>query len=701
MNDSVTNTVQIESTTNRRFVFARRRAFVLALVFAVSPETWAADSPKVTYADHVLPVLREKCLNCHNADKSRGGLDVSTYAKLMEGGSSGAVVKPGHPDDSRLWLLAAHKAEPKMPPDGSMMAAPALETLRRWIDQGAPETAASKPAVAAKPKTEVALASIVRGRPPGPPPMPSVGLPSPHPPTPRPVAVTALAANPWSPLLAVAGPKEVLLLDAEALAPLGALPFPHGQVNVLKFSRNGQLLLAGGGRGGQSGKVALWNVATGKLLVEVGDEHDAILAADLSADQTQIALGGPGKTIRIYSTADGSLVREIKKHTDWITAIEFSPDGVLLATGDRSSGMFVWEAHTGNEYFTLRGHALAITDLSWRDDSNILASSSEDGTVRLWEMENGRQVRQWAAHGGGAESVRFLHDGHIASCGRDRVAKLWDQAGAQKRAFEPLGDVGLRVAAWHNNRAVVAGDLAGTLRVWSTADGNRLGEITTNPPSAAERIAAMTQELAAREGELAKVTAARDQARAALEAANRELGALQKSAADAANIARVVADAVAAAKPPADAAQAAVGAAQQVLQGRDVKAKAFAEAAAKIKDAAAKAPDNPELKQAVQSAEQIATQAAAELDAAQKAHAAAAALAKSATEKLAAAQKAAADIAGPAKAAADALAAKQAAIKTLTESAAAHSATAERLANDVAARRATIERIKSLTLANR
>jgi hypothetical protein len=661
----------------------------------------AADPPKTNYADHVLPILREKCLNCHNADKTRGGLDLSTYVKAMEGGSSGAVIKPGHADDSRLFLLAAHKAEPKMPPDGGTLAADALSTLHRWIDQGALESATSKALAIAKPKSDVALASIVRGKPTGPPPMPGGTLPAVHAATKRPASVTALAANPWSPLLAVSGPKDVILLDSDSLVPFGALPFPHGQVNVVKFSRNGQLLLIAGGRGGKSGKAALWNVPSGKLLVELGDEPDAVLAADISADQTQVALGGPGKLVRVYSTSDGSLIREIKKHTDWVTALEYSPDGVLLASGDRSAGLFVWEVHSGNEYFGLRGHTQAITDVSWRHDSNVLASCSEDRTVRLWEMENGRQVRQWAAHGGGVESVRFSHDGHIASCGRDRVAKLWDQAGTQKRAFEALSDVALRVAILHDNGRVVAGDLAGLLRTWSATDGQRTGEVTTNPPSAAERLQIVQNDLGRMEAELAKSVAARDAAKTALEKGNQELAALQKSAADAANIARVVADALAAAKPPADAANAAVGTAQQVLTARDVKSKAFAEAAAKVKEAAAKAPENAELKGALQGAEQIAAQAAAELDAAQKAHAAASAAAQAATEKLTAAQKAANDIAGPVKAAADALTAKQAAIKQLSESLAAQQASADRLTGEVSRLKAAIERVKAIAVATR
>ena len=49
----------------------------------------------------------------------------------------------------------------------------------------------------------------------------------------------------------------------------------------------------------------VWDVNTGKRVTEVGDEYDTVLAADISADQSRIALGGPSKIVRIYSTADG------------------------------------------------------------------------------------------------------------------------------------------------------------------------------------------------------------------------------------------------------------------------------------------------------------------------------------------------------------------------------------------------------------
>src|SRR5947209_13949810 len=88
----------------------------------------------VTYKDHVLPVLRKHCLNCHNADKATSDLNVSTYQALMAGGASGEAVKPGSPDGSLLYKLAAHQAEPKMPPKAPKIPDADLAVMKAWIE---------------------------------------------------------------------------------------------------------------------------------------------------------------------------------------------------------------------------------------------------------------------------------------------------------------------------------------------------------------------------------------------------------------------------------------------------------------------------------------------------------------------------------------------------------------------------------------
>jgi WD40 repeat protein len=651
---------------------------------------------KVTYDEHVLPILRDKCNGCHNQDKKRGGLIVSSYTGLMAGGSSGEVVKPGDPDNSRIYLLAAHKQEPFMPPKSAALPAETLEVLRKWIADGALENAGSKARVVNKPKVEISLSSVTKGKPDGPPPMPPATLClEPVVRSARADALTGLAASPWAPLVAIGGQKQVLLYQTDTLELLGVLPFLEGTPRVLKFSRNGSLLLAGGGRAGKSGRVVVWSVKTGERIFEVGDESDSVLAADISADQTQIALGGPSKVVRIYSTKDGQLLREIKKHTDWIYALEYSPDGVLLATADRSGSLFVWEAFTGREYFSLRGHTAAVTDLSWRLDSNVLASASEDTTVRLWEMENGNAIKSWGAHGGGVAAVVYTRDGRLVTCGRDQACRIWDGNGTQQRIFEAFPDLALRSTFSHDGGRVIAGDWTGQIRVWTAADGKFVGNLLANPATVAERLETATKEFATREATQKQLVAAATASQAAAQKSAEELAAAQKTLTVAPAAAKAAAEALAKIKEAADKSSAALASAQAQVVAKGVLSKALAEAAAKVKDAADKAKDNKELAAAATRGRELATQAANELTAAQKSVAELTPAAKTAAENLVKAQQTATTAAATAANAPKQAEAQAAAAKASAAKAAADKVAADQGAIGLALLRSQIDRLKA------
>lgn len=481
---------------NRFGLLAAMLAITLTLGFGVAEVVAASggDEEKITFEDHAQPIFRARCAACHNSDKKSGGLDLSTYTTLMEGGSSGGSIEPGDPDGSYLFSLVTHEEEPYMPPGNNKIPDPEIDVLKKWIAGGALETKSSK----AKPRKKAIGAatgsSLER---------PAVVPMPPHLPlepllhTPKAGCVNSLATSPWAPLVAVAAPRQVLLYNTTTLQLVGALDYPEGQPNVLKFSRTGQLLLAGGGRDGASGKVVLWDVATGERVTEVGDEVDSVLAADISLDHSLVALGGPQKVVRVYSTADGSLKYEIRKHTEWVTAIAFSPDGVLLASGDRNGGGFIWEADTGNPYLELKGHTDRITDVSWRLDSNLVATSSQDATIRTWEMENGAQVKNWNAHAGGATSVDFNRAGNLVSTGRDRLPKLWNQNGEALKQFAALSDLGTAAAFCDETARVIAGDWLGQVQVFAEADAALVGSLTPNPRPLAQLLAESQQQLAA------------------------------------------------------------------------------------------------------------------------------------------------------------------------------------------------------------
>lgn len=459
------------------------------LAIACSGAVRAADAPP-TFDDDVLPIFREKCCGCHNPDKKKGGLDLTSHGQTMAGGSSGEVIAAGDADGSYLWQLASHASEPKMPPESDKLPADALDVIKRWITGGAVERAGGAPV--ARKATAIALATADVGAPEGPPVMPprlSLEVVSE---AARPTTITALAVSPHGDVATVGGRRQLLLYHAASLELLGVLPFPEGVVKTVRFTRNGKLLLAGGGEAAKSGRVVIWDVSKAARITELGDEYDEVLAADISADQRLVALGGPARVVRLLTTTDGTVESELRKHTDWVTAVEFSPasspHGDLLATGDRAGNLFLWEPRGGREHGTLKGHALAITAVAWRPDGGVLASVSEDGTLRLWDPKESKQLKSWEAHPGGAESVAWLRDGRLVTTGRDRRVKLWKADGPLERETQALVDIGTRVAANSDGSRIYAGDWSGAVTVFNTADATQAGVLDTNPQPLAKRL---------------------------------------------------------------------------------------------------------------------------------------------------------------------------------------------------------------------
>jgi len=576
-----------------------RRSMLLSGLFLLPIATLTSLSAeekaeKVTFEDHVLPIFRQKCFNCHNTEKKTAGLDLTSYATMIEGGGSGTAIEPGDSSSSYLYMLVSHESEPYMPPNSEKLPGEMLAVLEQWINGGALENKSSK----ARPKkanANLTVANPSAGRPEGPPPMPLRLDLEPVIRTTRTAGVRAMATSPWAPLVAVAGQQQVLLYNTNTLELTGVLPFPEGEAHVLKFSRNGSLLLAGGGRGSYQGRVIVFDVKTGDRVIEVGDEIDAVLAADISADQSLVALGGPQRIVRVYSTATGELKYDIRKHTEWIYGVSFSPDGVLLATSDRNGGMHVWEAHTGREYLRLGGHGAAAISLSWRSDSNILASCSEDNNIKLWEMNKGGQVKNWGAHGGGAQCVEFTRDGHLVSTGRDRVAKLWDQNGKQVRAFEAFSDIALQVTFCDETSRVIAGDWTGAIKVWNSADGALVGELNSNPPKLEERLAVASKTFTTRQAEHQQLTAAYQAAEAERNKQKAELDAAVKAAAETQKQAESANQAATAAKQTVDKLTAERDASAKIVATLDPVVPLLKEASEKGLQAAAKVPEDKEL----------------------------------------------------------------------------------------------------------
>src|SRR6266705_2267537 len=109
----------------------------------------------IDYQQHVHSILAAKCLSCHSAERRSGGLSLAAYADVLEGGRSGAAVRPGDSAGSLLAKRITGQVAPPMPLGRPALSAGEMAAIRLWIDEGARETITS---AAAKPKWEAPLA---------------------------------------------------------------------------------------------------------------------------------------------------------------------------------------------------------------------------------------------------------------------------------------------------------------------------------------------------------------------------------------------------------------------------------------------------------------------------------------------------------------------------------------------------------------
>ncbi|MCH7226509.1 c-type cytochrome domain-containing protein [Haloferula sp. A504] len=449
---------------------------------------------KVTYDEHVLPIFEQSCLNCHNPDKAKGGLDLSTYQGTMKGGSGGRIVEPGD-TSSTLLAVVLRTAEPIMPPEGDAISKDHAATLRAWIEGGLLQNPGSKARQASKPKFDTSLREATADAHSGPPPMPRDLLLEPAVVAARPSPIRAMVASPRAPLLAVTSQRQVLLHDTRSHELVGVLPFPEGDPVSLAITPDGRYLIVGGGHPGKSGLTVSFDLISGERVLTAGREFDSVLSADLRPDLAAVATGSPSRLVKLWDTADGSQTAAIRKHTDWITSLDYSPDGILLASGDRNGGVWVWEALTGAEFHTLRGHQAAISSASFRSDSNLLATASEDGSVRFWEMNGGREVRKLDAHKGGVLAFTWAPDGRFATAGRERSAKIWKADFSPLQIISDLPDLATGLAIDPAGTKVFIGDYQGRIHVHRIADGAHVDTFHNNPPPIAIRRTEIAQAL--------------------------------------------------------------------------------------------------------------------------------------------------------------------------------------------------------------
>ncbi|HRE84049.1 MAG TPA: PSD1 and planctomycete cytochrome C domain-containing protein [Opitutaceae bacterium] len=97
-----------------------------------------AESPDAHFRDQVLPILQQRCFECHSHDqKIKAGLALDSRAGWELGGETGPAVIAGKPDESLLITAIRYAdADLQMPPK-NRMPDHEIAILEKWVRDGA------------------------------------------------------------------------------------------------------------------------------------------------------------------------------------------------------------------------------------------------------------------------------------------------------------------------------------------------------------------------------------------------------------------------------------------------------------------------------------------------------------------------------------------------------------------------------------
>jgi len=439
--------------------------FLCTLHAAEKPAAPAA-SDAVSFSKDIAPLLQAKCVTCHNAEKSKGGYRLHTFAELLKPGESkDAPVVPGDPAKSRLHqLLVTTDADDRMPQKDDPLPSAQVQLVARWITQGARFDGAD-------PKMLLSALSAPERQP---------DAPAHYA---RPVPILALAFHPDGAELAASGYHEVTIWNATNGVLLRRIANAPQQIQALAYSPNGQLLALAGGNPGRSGEIKLVHPQTGAILRTLASANDFFLTLAFSPDGQRLIAGGADNTIRLFDVVSGKEQYRLEQHADWVMSLAFAPDGEHFASASRDKTARSFETKTGELEETYDGHGEPVFAVAFSQDGKRVLSAGRDREIHGWSTKDARKV--FEARGFEGDILRLIaHQEHLFSASADRQVRqhrLQEKKAELVRSFTGHRDTVYSLAYHDGTRRLASGSYDGEVRVWNTETGAVITQFIAAP----------------------------------------------------------------------------------------------------------------------------------------------------------------------------------------------------------------------------
>ncbi|XP_054250117.1 WD repeat and SOCS box-containing protein 1 isoform X2 [Indicator indicator] len=160
-----------------------------------------------------------------------------------------------------------------------------------------------------------------------------------------------------------------------------------------KFGQD-QLLLA---TGLNNGRIKIWDVYTGKLLLNLMDHTEVVRDLTFAPDGSLILVSASrDKTLRVWDLKDdGNMMKVLRGHQNWVYGCAFSPDSSILCSVGASKAVFLWDMDKYSMIRKLEGHHNDVVACEFSPDGALLATASYDTRVYVWDPHVGVMLMEF------------------------------------------------------------------------------------------------------------------------------------------------------------------------------------------------------------------------------------------------------------------------------------------------------------------
>lgn len=405
----------------------------------------------------------EHCVACHRPESRKGGYDLAIVANIAKGRKQ-AVVLPGKPEESRLFLMLTGDETPAMPKDAPRLSAEKIAIIERWIRDGARFDGLD-------PQTDIR--TLV--------PKPTMSQSTPNPAVASPV--TALTFSPdGARLLAGAGHGILEVTLGDKPTPSKWLPLEFTPYGFAFAAHNDSVLIAGGVPG-QSGRIDLGHTTSMRAMRQVARSADVIHGVRWAADGKQFAAVGMERIVRVWKHPQDANPVSLEPVSDAAFDVCFSNDSRLLLVAGRDKTVKVWDLAQKETIAVFAGHQDSVQAVLAIPGTDRAVSASADGSVRIWTLTSGKERAVNSSFG--KPIVRMLLDGkgkRLFIGGADGLVAVLSASEAKViRAFEGHKDWVFALALSPDEKILAAGGWDGIVRLWDVASGKPLRQFPAKP----------------------------------------------------------------------------------------------------------------------------------------------------------------------------------------------------------------------------